>query len=127
MQKNNVIKKIKDQFDILPEFPWEKDPDISVYRHKDNRKWFAIIMPVSKNRLGLQGEDKIDLINIKLSPTEVTLLKNQDGFLPAYHMNKQHWITIKLDKTLKTDFILELIEQSYNITKTRITRKNNSF
>ena len=36
-------------------------------RHPDTRKWFAIIMDVPKDKLGLTGQQRVDVINVKLS------------------------------------------------------------
>lgn len=43
-----------------------------------------------------------------------TTFKN--GILPAYHMNKEHWITILLDGTVSKEKICELIDISYELT-----------
>ena len=38
-----------------------------VMRHPDTRKWFANIMDVPKDKLGLTGQQRVDVINVKLS------------------------------------------------------------
>jgi predicted DNA-binding protein (MmcQ/YjbR family) len=38
------------------------------------------------------------------------------GFLPAYHMNKEHWLTVLLDNTVPEKEIYELIDDSYELT-----------
>ena len=38
----------------------------------------------------------------------------QPGFLPAYHMNKQNWISIILDGSVPDDKIFPLLELSYD-------------
>lgn len=118
-QKDEINNLIFNEFSVSPEFLFIKFPDISVFRHKNNKKWFAIIMSVQQNKLGFQGNEKVDLLNIKLSPLEIDLLKNQPGFLPAYHMNKKHWLSIKLNNTLSSKMILELIERSFELTKAK--------
>ena len=123
MQKDNIIKEIYNRFSAMPEALWEKYPNYLVFRNVQNKKWFAIIMDVSKKCLGLGGDKRVDIINIKLSPFDVDILQHQKGFLPAYHMNKTHWVTIVLDNTLQTDFIMELIEQSYDTIRPKITKK----
>ena len=42
-------------------------PTFPVMRHPDTRKWFAIIMDVPKDKLGLTGRQRVDVINVKLS------------------------------------------------------------
>lgn len=41
-----------------------------------------------------------------------TLFKS--GLLPAYHMNKNHWISIALDNSVPDDQIIPLLELSYD-------------
>lgn len=123
MQKDNIIKEIYNRFNATPEALWDKYPNHLVFRNIQNKKWFAIIMDVSKKCLGLGDDERVNVINIKLSPFDVDVLRHQKGFLPAYHMNKTHWITIVLDNTLQTDFIMELIEQSYDTIRPKITKK----
>ena len=117
MQKDEIIKEISNKFEVLPEALWAKYPDYLVFRNVQNKKWFAILMDVSKQNLNIGKNEKIDIINIKLLPLDVDFLLKQKGFLPAYHMNKTHWISIKLDNTLPTQFIMDLIEQSYDLTR----------
>ena len=38
----------------------------------------------------------------------------QPGFLPAYHMNKQNWISIILDGSVPDDKIFPLLGLSYD-------------
>ena len=44
-------------------------------------------------------------------------LRGQRGILPAYHMNKEHWITIVLDSPFPEEEIYNLINLSYDLTK----------
>ena len=46
-------------------------------------------------------------------------LIQEDGILPAYHMNKEHWITILLDGTVTIQKICDLIALSYDLTRKR--------
>ncbi len=53
---------------------------------------------------------------MKLPPSKIANLLNQKGYYKAYHMNKDNWITIILDDTLKDQEILNLIKQSHAFT-----------
>ncbi len=44
---------MKKKYKAEPEFLWKRFPDYAVFRHQDNRKWFAIIMDVPAEKLGL--------------------------------------------------------------------------
>lgn len=120
-QSYTVVDQIKTNYNIDPEFPWKKTPNYAVFRHKDNQKWFAILMSIPKTKLGYPEEKEIEILNVKVNPNQIENYLNQDGFYPAYHMNKKYWLTITLDQTLKDSTIESLIEISYQLTKT--TRK----
>ena len=115
--RKDIVKYVKDNFNIDPDFPWESTPNAMVLRHKVNRKWFGLVMEVSKRTVGIEGDGMIDILNVKLEPDMIINLNTQKGFRPAYHMNKNHWITVILDGSVKGDEISNLIELSYEITK----------
>ena len=49
---SNILKK---EYGVEPDYPWGKYPSNAVFRHEDNKKWFALVMTVSKDKLGLSG------------------------------------------------------------------------
>ncbi len=95
------------------EFLWEKSPENAVFRRKDNAKWYAVLLHVKKCRLGLEGEEAIDIIDLKMEPSEAGRLVDGRTYLPGYHMNKKHWFTICMDGTVSLAEILERIDKSY--------------
>ncbi len=115
MNRQNVIQYINTEFDTEGERLWSKYPDYLVFRNRKNKKWFAIIMDIEKSRLGLPGEGKIDIINLKCDPMLIGSLLCNKGYLPAYHMNKQYWISLVLDGSVNHKEITELINLSYEI------------
>ncbi len=38
--------------------------DYAVLRHSDNNKWYAVIMNVSKEKLGLAGTEEVDIMDM---------------------------------------------------------------
>lgn len=96
--------------------PFKKFPDYQVLRHKDSGKWFGLIMPVEKSKLGLDGTGNVDLLDVKINPEMNSILRNASGYLPAYHMNKEHWISIILDGTVEWKQIINLLKESYSLT-----------
>lgn len=93
-------------------------------RHCENKKWYGLIMKVRSDRLGLQGEDMIDILNVKSDPMLVGVLRTQPGFLPAYHMNKDQWITVCLDGSVSEQEIKNLIDVSFHLTKSKNRQQN---
>lgn len=116
-KRDNVFKYAKEKYGTNPDYPWKKYPDYAVLRHSNTHKWYGLVINIKKNKLGLKGEDSIDIINLKMPPELIGSLRQSKGFLPAYHMNKEHWITILLDDTVATEEIYSLIDMSYELTK----------
>ena len=113
-QTNRISDFIKKKYGSNPEFLWKKFPHYAVYRNKNNNKWFGIIMNLDKSKLD-NKTGEIEIINLKLDEEKVNYLLKKTGFYKAYHMNKNDWISVILDDTLKDDEIISLIEESYNI------------
>lgn len=99
-----------------PEYLWASTPDAAVLRHRENRKWYAIIMRVGRERLGLSGTGMTDVVNVKCDPMMTGSLRLRKGILPAYHMNKQSWVSILLDGTVPQQEIAALLRMSYALT-----------
>ena len=111
------------QYGTKPEYLWKTHPDYAVLRHADNCKWYAIVMNVEKSSLGLKGTGKLPVMNVKCSPEMLSVFLPQAGFLPAYHMNKNHWLTVLLDGSVDKDTILFLLNASFDLTATRQVKK----
>ena len=54
-------------------------------------------MDIPKNKLGLQGEEMLEVVDFKCDPILIGTLREEPGFFPAYHMSKDSWITVALD------------------------------
>ena len=76
------------QYGTTPDYPWASLPLYFVLRRADNKKWYGVVMNVAKNRLGLSGSEPVDILVAKCNPFMQETLLRQDGFLPAYHMNR---------------------------------------
>jgi len=115
-QSNRITDAIKKKYGDEPEFEWEKFPGYATFRNKDSKKWYGIIMNLDKSKLEENSTGEVEIIDIKLEANEIENLLKQDGFYPAYHMNKKSWITIILDNTISDKNIMSLIEKSYSYT-----------
>jgi len=102
-----------------PDYPFEEDFETAVMRHADTRKWYAIAMRVPRRKFGFgkeQGNEVIDVVNLKL-PTEMFGSFGADvGVYPAYHMNKLHWVSVLLPDAPE-DVVKFLVSVSYEATK----------
>ena len=115
-QSNRIAKAIKEKYGDEPEFEWEKFPGYATFRNGDSKKWYGIIMNLDKSKLDEKSTGEVEIIDIKLEPNEIEYLLKQDGFYPAYHMNKKSWITVILNNTISDEKIMSLIEKSYSYT-----------
>lgn len=117
MNREEVIAHIYQIYGVEKESPWADDPESIIFRHRLNRKWFALIMRIPAKRLGLAGEEEVDVMNLKGYPELIENLRFSEGFFPAYHMNKTHWITVLLDENADKEKIKTLLDISYELTK----------
>ena len=118
--RQKLFNYVKKKYKVKPEYPWRKYPDYAVLRHSDNNKWFALVAEVEKSKLGLVGDDCISIINLKIDDLMFRdMLIQEDGIMPAYHMNKQHWITVLLDGSVPQERIYDLLEMSFMATASK--------
>lgn len=119
-----VFNYIKKKYKVLPEYPWRKYDMNAVFRHTDNNKWFALVMEVGREKLGLPAGEDVDVINLKIDdPFFKDVLLQEDGILPAYHMNKFHWISVLLDGTVAWERVYDLIDMSFAATASSKKKK----
>lgn len=119
MKRSDVIKIITETYSVDAEYLWEGETH-AVFRHPASGKWFGIIMDVKKKLLHVEdlddGEESEDVMNVKASPVFIEDLLHEDAFLPAYHMNKKYWVSIRLDLVTE-DTLRKLIDESWNLVK----------
>lgn len=114
MKKEKIFEYAKKHFGSEPEYLWKNDSESCILRNKANGKWYGIIMKVQKEKLGLPGNEKVYILNVKCDPIMISSLITQKSFLPAYHMNKEHWISIIIENAEKNQ-ILDMLHGSFDI------------
>ena len=92
-------------------------PNFQVFRHKGNRKWFAVLMDIPRKNLKLPGEGEISVVNLKCDTRLIGSFREEPGIFPGWHMNKAHWLTVALDGTVEDEKIRFLVDMSYELTK----------
>jgi len=94
---------------VTESFPFDEDTLV----FKVNGKMFALT-----NLIG-------DLtINLKCNPEKAIELREMyPAVEPGYHMNKQHWNTIRIDGSISTSLIKEWIDHSYSLVDKRKGKK----
>ena len=115
-QSNRITHLIISKYENKPDFMWEQFEGYGVFKNANNNKWYGIIMNINYSKLGLDSNNPVEIINIKLDKDKIPELLKKDGYYPAWHMNKKSWITITLDETVSDDEIIKLISESYSFT-----------
>lgn len=116
-QAKAVIDFVKDKYGDEFEYLWQKFPDNAVVRRKDNQKWYAAILTVSRRKLGFDSDESTEILDLRLKPEEIENTVDHIRYFPGYHMNKNHWITVCLDGTVSNEEIFERIDNSYSLAK----------
>ena len=124
MNKIELQKYIAEVYNAEPDFPWESNSTFAVYRHRSNRKWFALVMDIPKSKLGLREDGDIDIVNLKCEPAMIGSLRLEQGFFPAYHMNKDKWISVALDGSVDDEQLMFLLDMSFELTDVKIKKVN---
>ncbi|MBS6474992.1 MAG: MmcQ/YjbR family DNA-binding protein [Clostridiales bacterium] len=124
MDRKEIEEYIMHAYGVAADFPWAKYPNAAVFRHDNNKKWFALVMEVAKEKLGVQGEGSVNILNVKCNPIMIGSLRRETGFYPAYHMSKASWITAALDGSADAEKLKLLIDMSYGLTSVKVKRSD---
>lgn len=123
MNRNELIDYIAQTYNTEAEYPWVSAPGYAVFRHANNKKWFAVIMDIPTAKLGLKDGRIIDIMNLKCDPILIGSLQRENGFFPAYHMSKTNWISVALDSSVDSEKIKWLLDLSFDLTALKIKSK----
>ena len=108
-----IIEFVKQEFNSFLEFLWPKFSNNAICRRQDNQKWYIAFMKITADKLGLNEKEPIEIIDLRVDNNKLNSLLDYKTFFPAYHMNKQSWITINLDSVKHIEQIYDLIRASY--------------
>jgi predicted DNA-binding protein (MmcQ/YjbR family)/uncharacterized protein YdhG (YjbR/CyaY superfamily) len=122
VKRKELERYIAGTYDSEAEAPWTKYPDNTIFRHRSNRKWFAALLKVQKEKLGLAAEETVDVVNLKCDPILAGSLRRSPGIYPAYHMNKERWISVLLDGSVPDETLKMLLDMSFELTAPKIKR-----
>lgn len=115
-QSKEVISYVEKKYGDKLEFLWEKFDDNAIWRNKQNNKWYALLLAVSERKLGIESDKIIEVIDLRYQKDKIEEIVDNIKIFGGYHMNKKSWITIKLDESLNTNKIFDLIDNSYNLS-----------
>ena len=124
MTKQEFLEYCLNTYNTTPDYPFNDGLETAVLRHKDNRKWYALLMTLSRRKFGLESEEVRDVVNLTV-PIELSCSFGvEDGVYPAYHMNKLHWVSVLLSNAPE-DVVRFLVSVSFEFTEKRNKRVQN--
>lgn len=84
-----------------------------------SEKYFVVLMKIEWKKLNISNKGNVEIINIKVPPEEVKKLIEREDIYPAYHMNKKHWVSVCLNRTVLDSEVFNLIVKSYECSGKR--------
>lgn len=117
MTRQELFDWCLQQYGTEPDYPWNDNN--AVLRHLNSKKWYGVVLEVNGRKLGLEEDGIVDVLNVKCDPIMIGSLRLQDGFFPAYHMNKDTWLSILLDCSELDESIKNLLNLSYELTRNK--------
>ena len=88
MTKQSFLSYCLTTYNTSPDYPFDEDFETAVLRHGENRKWYEIVMKVSRRKFGFSSDEVIDGVNLKL-PTEMfSSFGVADGVYPVKAMRR---------------------------------------
>ena len=83
-----------------------------------------LVFKVMGKIFALTDVDDFDFVNLKCDPVRaIELRASYDEITPGYHMNKKLWNSVRVQGKLDDDFILELIQHSYDLIVASLPKK----
>ena len=125
--REEIFKYAKENFGSDPEFLWEKYPDYAVLRNMQNSKWYALVASISAEKIGLKSRKNVEILNVKCDPVMIGSLIDGKRYFRAYHMNKEHWITLILNGEIPKQEVFAMINLSFEIVKSGKKRAEKKF
>ena len=117
LNREEIFSYIKGKYGAEPEYLWARTPNSAILRHKHNRKWFAAVVDVTEDKLGLPGKKAIDALLLKCGPMMNSSLIDGKEIFRGYHMNKEHWITVHLGSSIPAEKVHAMIDMSFDLTQ----------
>ena len=110
---------ILSHYDAESDHSFETDRSVAVFKRADNKKWFAATKNIGCRYLGINRTGRIDILNVKLAPRIVSSLRERAGFMPAWKMNQNNWVTVLLDGSVADEEIRALLDEGFKVAGIR--------
>lgn len=85
----------------------------------------TLVFKVAGKMFGLISPETLPpRVNLKCDPDRALQLREEyDTIIPGYHMNKKHWNTVICDGSLRDEFVLAMIRDSYDLVVAALPKK----
>lgn len=110
------VEELREYVLSLPEVeenqPWSEPQYEMLITYKVGGKWFMLENPDKK------------FIDVKCNPEMIAEMQSRyDGAFPAWHMNKEHWLGVRLESDLPDATIKQLIKDGYDLIVAKLPKK----
>lgn len=78
-----VLSYAEKKYGNSAEYLWEKFPSNAILRRRDNAKWYAAILTVKAEKLGLTDDCMLEVIDLRESRNSWRVSRTEKGFSPA--------------------------------------------
>ncbi len=91
--------------------PWTEPQYSMLVTFTVGGKWFCLVDLDKK------------FIDVKCAPETVAEMQSRyQGAFPAWHMNKEHWLGVKLESDVPDSVIKELLTDGYRLILTKLPK-----
>jgi len=116
-QVKDIIEYINKTYDSQLEFLWKNLLHNAIWRRNDTNKWFGLLSVIPKSKLGLDSDEEVTVIDMRVEPEMIEKLVDNKKYFPGYHMSKRSWYTIMLNSSVDDQEIFDRLQESYNLAK----------
>lgn len=113
--KTQIMAWLAETYGTIPETPWEDSPTYYTFKTAHSNKWYALFMDIAPKCLSLEGDAAVQVVNLKADPEVIKKAVDNVHVFPAYHMNKQHWLTVLLNAATDVSALKNLLAASYEL------------
>lgn len=84
----------------------------------------VLVLKVAGKMFTLTDINTFENIALKVIPENGEILREQyPSVVPAYHMNKKHWINVVMDGGIPDKLVKKWIDESYELVVKGLTKK----
>ena len=89
----------------------------------------TLVFKVMGKMFALTGlNSDIFTVNLKCDPDwSIELREVYSEVQPGYHMNKKHWNTVNFEESLEDEFLIKLINHSYDLVVNKLKKADKEF